>query len=146
MRKRNRGFKVAENFEEKLEDLDLLDFKDLTEITQFFKTSTKFLQDYRVAQARGDLAEKNKLARQVSRFKEFLLKGMDRIEEKLKMDESAIDTYVQKEGEFDDEEKAFLELVHQELRKALYKPSVAPGNPVAKMKQGKTKMRDWMRP
>ncbi|MFZ4773460.1 MAG: hypothetical protein ACOYK9_05665 [Chlamydiia bacterium] len=137
---------MAEKFEDKMEDFNPLEFKELEELTQFFKLSVKFLQDYRLSQVRGDLAEKTRLAKLVSRFKEILLSMSDRIEERVKMSEAQIEAFSLKEEEFNEEEKEFLELIYQEMKKTSRKVESPTGSPVAKMKQGKTKMKNWVRP
>ena len=137
---------MSGKFEDQMEDFNLLEFKDLGELTQFFKQGARFLQDYRLSQARGDLAEKNRLARLVSKFKEFLLQANDRISMRLKMKDEQLESYILKDDETSAEEKEFLELLYQEMRKTSRKAEMPPGSPVAKMKQGKTKMKNWVRP
>lgn len=132
-------------FEDRLEEIDLLQLKDLDALIPFFQDALQFLHQYKVVQAKGDLAEKNRMQRVIALLKELLLQAMDTIEKKVGMSEGELNTYLDKYEQFSLNEQEFLDLIRKEKNKTFHK-SKSQVDPVAKMKKGKTKVKNWMRP
>lgn len=132
-------------FEDRLEEIDLLQLKDLDALIPFFQDALQFLHQYKVVQAKGDLAEKNRMQRVIALLKELLLQAMDTIEKKVGMSEGELNTYLDKYEQFSLKEQEFLDLIRKEKNKTFHK-SKSQVDPVAKMKKGKTKVKNWMRP
>lgn len=132
-------------FEDQVEKLDLLEINDLEALIPFFQDSLQFLHKFKVVQAKGDLAEKLRLAKVISQLKEALLGSMDRIEERLKLGKEQIEPYIDRYEAFKIPEQEFMDLLRAERNKSFHK-SKTPLDPVAKMKKGKTKVKNWVRP
>lgn len=132
-------------FEDRIGEIDLLELKDVEALIPFFQDALKFLHQYKVVQAKGDLVQKNRMQRVIALLKELLLNSMDRIEARVKMPAEVLDSYMDKYENFSVKEQEFLDLVRKEKNKAFHK-SNAQLDPVAKMKKGKTKVKNWMRP
>ncbi|MFZ4672879.1 hypothetical protein EB008_02420 [bacterium] len=132
-------------FEDRLEEIDLLQLKDLDALIPFFQDALQFLHQYKVVQAKGDLAEKNRMQRVIALLKELLLQAMDTIEKKVGMSEGELNTYLDKYEQFSLNEQEFLDLIRKEKNKTFHK-SKSQVDPIAKMKKGKTKVKNWMRP
>jgi AraC-like DNA-binding protein len=136
---------VDSKFEDRLEEIDLLQLKDLDALIPFFQDALQFLHQYKVVQAKGDLAEKNRMQRVIALLKELLLQAMDTIEKKVGMSEGELNTYLDKYEQFSLNEQEFLDLIRKEKNKTFHK-SKSQVDPIAKMKKGKTKVKNWMRP
>ncbi len=132
-------------FEDRIGEIDLLELKDVEALIPFFQDALKFLHQYKVVQAKGDLVQKNRMQRVIALLKELLLNSMDRIEARVKMPAEVLDSYMDKYENFSVKEQEFLDLVRKEKNKTFHK-SNAQLDPVAKMKKGKTKVKNWMRP
>ncbi len=133
-------------FEERLGEIDLLEMKDLESLIPFFQDAIKFLHQYRIVQAKGDLAEKNRMQKTIFVLKELLLGSMERIEQRLKMDPDQLKSYLERFEEFKVDEQEFLDLIRSERKKTFHKTQAQALDPVAKVKKGKTKVKNWMRP
>ncbi len=133
-------------FEERLGEIDLLEMKDLESLIPFFQDAIKFLHQYRIVQAKGDLAEKNRMQKTIFVLKELLLGSMERIEQRLKMDPDQLESYLERFEEFKVDEQEFLDLIRSERKKTFHKTQAQALDPVAKVKKGKTKVKNWMRP
>ena len=136
---------VDTKFEDRIGELDLLELKDLDALIPFFQDALKFLHQYKVVQAKGDLVQKNRMHRVIALLKELLLNSMDRIEVRVKMSAEVLDSYIDRYEDFSVREQEFLDLIRKEKNKTFHK-SKALVDPVAKMKKGKTKVKNWMRP
>ena len=132
-------------FEDRIEEIDLLEIKDLETLTPFFQDGLKFLHQFKVIQAKGDFAEKQRLAKIISQFKEILLGSMDKIEERLKLSHEELESFMDNYENFKIPEQEYMDLLRAERNKTFYKTKT-PQDPVAKMKKGKTKVKNWMRP
>ncbi|MBM3194603.1 MAG: hypothetical protein FJZ60_02440 [Chlamydiae bacterium] len=132
-------------FEDRIDEIDLLEIKDLESLTPFFQDGLKFLHQFKVIQAKGDLVEKMRLAKIISQFKEILLGSMDKIEERLKLSREELGGYMDRYEEFKIPEQEYMDLLRAERNKTFHKTKT-PQDPVAKMKKGKTKVKNWMRP
>ena len=132
-------------FEDRIDEIDLLEIMDLESLTPFFQDGLKFLHQFKVIQAKGDLVEKMRLAKIISQFKEILLGSMDKIEERLKLSREELGGYMDRYEEFKIPEQEYMDLLRAERNKTFHKTK-APQDPVAKMKKGKTKVKNWMRP
>jgi hypothetical protein len=132
-------------FEDRMDEIDLLEIKDLESLTPFFQDGLKFLHQFKVIQAKGDLAEKLKLAKIISQLKEILLGSMDQIEERLKLSREELEGYMDRYEEFKISEQEYMDLLRAERNKTFHKTKT-PQDPVAKMKKGKAKVKNWVRP
>jgi len=146
MRETSRGGFLDSRFEDRLEEIDLLEIKDLDSLIPFFQDAMKFLNQYRIVQAKGDLAEKNRLQRTIFILKELLLDSMDRIEQRLKLDPDQLESYLDRFEDFKVDEQEFLDLIRAERKKTFHKTQAQALDLVAKVKKGKTKVKNWMRP
>ena len=136
---------VDSKFEDRIHDLDLLQIKDLESLIPFFQDALKFLHQFKIIQAKGDLVAKNRMQKVIAQLKELLLGSMDRIEERVKLSSDAIESYFDKYDDFSVKEQEFLDLLRQERKKTFHKTKTNL-DPVAKIKKGKTKVKNWMRP
>jgi hypothetical protein len=132
-------------FEDRMDEIDLLEIKDLESLTPFFQDGLKFLHQFKVIQAKGDFAEKQRLAKIISQLKEILLGSMDQIEERLKLSREELEGYMDRYEEFKISEQEYMDLLRAERNKTFHKTKT-PQDPVAKMKKGKAKVKNWVRP
>jgi len=141
-----KGIRLLDSkFEDRIHDLDLLQIQDLDSLIPFFQDALKFLHQFKIIQAKGDLVEKNRMQKVIAQLKELLLGSMDRIEERVKLSSDAIESYFEKYDNFSLKEQEFLDLLRLERKKTFHKTKTNV-DPVAKIKKGKTKVKNWMRP
>ncbi|MBM3196103.1 MAG: hypothetical protein FJZ62_05090 [Chlamydiae bacterium] len=141
-----KGIRLLDSkFEDRIHDLDLLQIHDLDSLIPFFQDALKFLHQFKIIQAKGDLVEKNRMQKVIAQLKELLLVSMDRIEERVKLSSDAIESYFEKYDNFSLKEQEFLDLLRLERKKTFHKTKTNV-DPVAKIKKGKTKVKNWMRP